>query len=62
MRQIHLTDQEALDYATAVGDLSASKFNLSETVKRLLAVHGVDPATPHQIDGTVLTVMEAPNA
>lgn len=62
MKQIQLTDHDALTYATAVGDLSASKFNLTETVRRILAAHGVDPQTPHQFDGNVLTVMEAPDA
>lgn len=64
MKQIMLTDADALAYATAQGDLSAARFNLTETVRRILAVHGIDPAKPFQIDGNVITVPseEAPHA
>ena len=62
MHQIQLSDDDTWAYTQAMGAVASARFALDRLVQQILAKHGVDPKTPHQIDGNVLTVAEDPNA
>lgn len=57
-RQIKLTDDQALAHAHAVGAVSLARAEFSRVVVDILSDYDLDPQTPHQIDGNVLTVVE----